>query len=88
MRSLIAQGTTPHNVPESCASRKRTEVTFSFREKGRLYKFVVRDKIIPEDPYLVLVKAAAFAIQQSEPYNGRAPERALKDFLIKNNLVL
>jgi hypothetical protein len=89
MRSLIAQGVTPFTIPAGCAIEPcRTEVTFSLREKGRIYNFVARDKVIPEDPYFVLVKAAAFAIQQSEPYNGNTPARSLKDFLIKNNLVI
>lgn len=89
MRSLLAQGKTPFTIPTDCAIEPcRTEVTFSLREKGRIYRFVARDKVFPEDPYLVLVKAAAFAIQQGEPYNGRTPERALKDFLIKSNVVI
>lgn len=89
MRSLIAQGKTPFTVSESCdAAACRTEVEFSLRENGRIYHFIARDKIFPEDPYLVLVKAAAFATQQAEPYNGRTPERNVKDFLIKSNLVI
>ena len=43
---------------------------------------------MPEDPYFVLVKAVAFSIQQNEPYNGKTPNRTLKDFLIKSNLVI
>lgn len=89
MRSLIAQGVTPFAIPAGCNIEPcRTEVTFSLREKGRIYQFVARDKIFPEDPYFVLVKAAAFSIRQGEPYNGRTPERSTKDFLIKNNLIL
>jgi hypothetical protein len=89
MRSLLAQGLTPFTTPAGCTFVPcRTEVTFSFRANGRLYNFVARDKVIPEDPYFVLVKAVAFAIRQGEPYNGRTPDRALKDFLIKSNLVI
>lgn len=89
MRSLLAQGKTPFTVPDGCALEPcRVEVEFSFRENGRIYRFVARDKIFPEDPYLVLVKAAAFAVQQAEPYNGRTPERNVKDFLVKQNLVI
>ena len=35
-----------------------------------------------------LAKAAAFAISQNEPYMGRATPRAVKDFLIKSNVVV
>ena len=89
MRSLLAQGLTPFSVPSGCSEVPcRNEVLFSFKTGGRLYRFVARDKIIPEDPYFVLVRAAAFSIQQGEPYNGRTPERPLKDFLIKTNIVI
>lgn len=89
MRSLIAQGATPFSVPAGCSAEPcRTEVTFSLKENGRIYRFVARDKVIPEDPYFVLVKAAAFAIRQAEPYSGSTPDRSLKDFLIKSNVVI
>lgn len=89
MKSLIAQGVTPFVVTPSCsADGSRTEAKFSVRKNGRIYRFVARDKIQPEDPYFVLVKAAAFAIQTGEPYSGRTPPRSLKDFLIKSSLVI
>jgi hypothetical protein len=47
----------------------------------------IRDKIVVEDPYLVLVKAEAFAISQGEPYNGSVPSRTVRDFLIKSAVV-
>jgi len=90
MKSLLFQpGTLPFVEPVGCSNDPcRTEVPFAVRKNGRIYRFVVRDKIIPEDPYFVLVKATAFAIQQGEPYNGRTPNRAVKDFLIKNSVVI
>lgn len=89
MRSLLAQGVTPFTEPEDCGIEPcRVEVRFSLRKNGRIYRFVARDKIQPEDPYFVLVKAAAFAVQQAEPYNGRTPGRNLKDFLIKSSVVI
>lgn len=89
MRSLLAQGVTPFVEPQGCGIEPcRTEVRFNLRKNGRIYRFVARDKIQPEDPFFVLVKAAAFAIQQGEPYNGRTPTRNLKDFLIKSSLVI
>lgn len=89
MKSLIAQGSTPFTDPQSCgADSCRTEAKFSIRKNGRIYRFVVRDKVQPEDPYFVLVKAAAFAIQSGEPYSGRTPPRSLKDFLIKSSVII
>lgn len=58
------------------------------RKGGRIYRFVVRDKIVPEDPHLMLTRAIAFSIQTGEAYNGTSPSRALKDFLIKDSVVI
>lgn len=88
MKSLLHQGVTPFVIPPECAVICRTEVPITIRKGGRLYRFVLRDKVVPEDPYLTLVKAAAFAIAQAEPYNGRSPDRAIKDFLIKDTVVI
>lgn len=88
MKSLIYQDLTPFTVPPECATVCRSEVPITIRKDGRLYKFVLRDKVLPEDPYLVMVKAAAFAISESEPYNGRAPDRSVKDFMVKDTVVI
>lgn len=90
MRSLLFQsGTTPFTEPAGCGAIPcRNEVPISIRKDGRLYHFVLRDKVVPEDPYLVLVRAVAFAVQENEPYSGRAPERSIRDFLVKNNVVI
>ena len=89
MKSLLFQNVTPFTEPPECAAIPcRTEVPITVRKDGRLYTFVLRDKIVPEDPYLILVKAAAFAISETEPYAGRTPERSVKDFLIKDYLVI
>ena len=89
MRTLLAQGVTPFTIPSSCdLLHCRTEARFTLRKNGRLYHFVARDKVMPEDPYFVLVKAAAFAVRHGEPYNGRTPSRTLKDFLIKSSVVV
>ena len=53
---------------------------------GRLYNLVVRDKITVEDPYIVMVKASAFAIAAVEQNAAEVPSRAVRDFLIKSNL--
>ena len=87
MKSLLFQGVTPFVEPEFCAPG-RTEIPITIRQQGRLYKFVLRDRIAPEDPYLVLVRAAAHSIQTGEPYNGTPPNRGVRDFLIKQSVVI
>ena len=87
MKSLLFQGVTPFVEPEFCAPG-RTEVPITLRKDGRLYRFVVRDRIAPEDPYLVLVRAGAHSIQTGEPYNGTPPNRGVRDFLIKQSVII
>lgn len=89
MKSLLFQGETNFTEPDSCVALPcRQEVTINLRKANRIYRFVLRDKIVPEDPYLMMVKAAAFAIRVSEPYNGTSPKRSVKDFLIKDSVII
>lgn len=89
MKSLLFQGVSPFTEPPSCAGLPcRVEVPINIRKDGRIYRYVLRDKIVPEDSYLVMVKASAFAIQVGEPHNGTPPDRSVRDFLIKSNLVI
>jgi hypothetical protein len=88
MKSLLFQQDVTNFVePESCAPG-RQEKSIAVKKDGRVYRYVVRDKVYPEDPYLVLVRAAAFAIQTGEPYNGTPPNRSVRDFLIKQAIVI
>lgn len=66
----------------------RQEVKVTVKRSGRLYTLILRDKLVVEDPYFVMVKAAAFAISEGEPYMGRATPRSVKDFLLKNSVVI
>jgi hypothetical protein len=86
-KSLLFTGDVPYVDPAGCGPG-RTEVDATIRKNGRLYRVVVRDKIAIEDPYLVMVKATAFAIRTGEPYQGENPTRALRDFLIKSNVII
>lgn len=87
MKSLLFQENSPFEEPAACAPG-RTEKTITLRKGGRLYRFVVRDKVVIEDPYLVMVKGAAFAIREAEPYMAKPPPRSIKDFLIKSSVVV
>lgn len=84
-QSLLFNGGVPFNVPPGCGPCRRT-VTVTIRKFGRLYTFTMNDKIVVEDPYLNLVRAEAFALQQGEPFSGSTPPRTVRDFLIKSNL--
>jgi hypothetical protein len=86
-KSLLFTGVLPFHDPPGCGPG-RQEVPITIRSDGRLYNFIVRDKIVAEDPYLVLVKASAFAIRTGEPFSGLPPERSVRDFLIKSNVVI
>lgn len=87
MKSLLFQGNTPLSEPLLCGPCRK-EVRIRFKYKGRLYTQVFRDKASVEDPYLTMVKAAAFAIRTGEPYVMQPPPRNVRDFLIRSNVVI
>jgi len=87
MKSLLFQDDPPFTEPLTCGIG-RQEVPINIRKDGRIYRFVLRDKIAAEDPYLMMVRAAAFSIQTGEPYNGTPPSRGVRDFLIKQSVVI
>lgn len=87
-KSLLFQDVTELRIPPGCGLNERVEVPVSLRKNGRIYHFMMRDKIVPEDLLNIMVKAAAFAISQGEPYAGTPPPRSVKDFLIKTDTVL
>jgi hypothetical protein len=86
-RSLLFQPNPPFPVPPGCGLCARTEIPVSLRKNGRIYRFILRDKLVPEDILTVMVKGAAFAISQSEPYSVTPPSRAILDTLIKANVI-
>lgn len=89
MKSLLFQGGLNFPTPPGCSALPcRQEATVNIKKDGRIYRFVIRDKIVPEDPHIMLTKAVAFAIQTGEAYNGTSPNRALKDFLIKDSVII
>ena len=89
MKSLLFQESASLVEPPGCSAQPcRQEIEITLRKDNRLYRFIARDKIVPEDPLLMLTKAAAFAIQTREAYNGTSPSRSVKDFLIKDSVVI
>ena len=87
-KSLLFQDVSPHTVPPGCTLCDRNEVPISLRKDGRIYRFILRDKLVVEDLLLVGMKAAAFAISEGEPFAGTPPARTLRDVLIKQDTVV
>lgn len=86
MRSLLHQMSNPFpNITLCQAGRQEQE--FTLYQNGMLYRFTVRDKLAVEDPYVVLMKAVAFAIKHGTAYPGAMPPRKVRDFLIKTSVV-
>ncbi len=82
---LFAPGQVLQEPPE-CGPCRR-EIVARVRKDGKIYTLVIRDKAIIEDPYMVMVKAAIYSVQQQEPYMGRVVSRSVRDFLIKTSVV-
>lgn len=89
MKSLLYQEDgSNHTVPPGCGLCDRNEVKISLRKGNKIYRFVVRDKVTVDDIYVIGIKAAAFAIQQNQPHPGTPTDRAVKNSLIKTDLVI
>jgi hypothetical protein len=87
MMTLLKQPDAPFTEAPGCGPG-RNETVQRFIKNGKVYTMVWRDKITIEDPYLVLVKTSAYGVRTNEPYGGRTPRRAYRDYLIKSSLVI
>ena len=74
-KSLLFDNALPFSTPLGCAPG-RQETRFTLRKGGRLYNFVLRDKVAIEDPYLVLVKAEAWLKIRDGKNSDTATDRA------------
>lgn len=86
-KSILFQESSPFAQIATCGPCRK-EVSVTFKKNGRLYTMILRDKISVEDPYITMVKAAAFAIRASEPYVMQPPPRKVRNFLINSNIVI
>lgn len=82
VRSILP---TVFSTPTLCGPC-RVESSFTVQLEGKLYTFVMRDKISPEDPYLIWLKATAFSIARREVYRGVPAPRSVRDFMCKNQV--
>lgn len=84
MKSLLFQPGSTLREPPGCGP-KRQEVVTSVEYQGRTYRMTLRDKTVELDPYLVLVKAAAFAVKAGEPYMGQVVPREVRRVYTRNH---
>lgn len=80
-------GRTYRNVPSyEIAVGRRTERTTTLTVGENNVTIIVRDAIVPEDPYLNLVRGAAYQVADKGPFPVPPVSRNVKDFLIKLGL--
>jgi len=53
---------------------------------GRVVTVILRDSIVPEDPYLNLARAKMLSIRTGEAFDANRISRQIKDYLIKTNV--
>lgn len=53
---------------------------------GRIVTVLVRNSVVPCDPYLKLVRAALQSIRRGDEFNAELTDRSVKDPLIKQNI--
>jgi hypothetical protein len=67
----------------------RTEVSRTYSlNNGRLITVILRDTIVPEDPYINMARARCLALRTGEPFDSDRTSRVIKDQLIKTNVTL
>lgn len=55
---------------------------------GKIVTVIIRDSVVPEDPYLVLAKAFALAARTGEGFKAQQTPRRIKDALIKTTVTI
>ncbi|CAB4130987.1 hypothetical protein UFOVP276_145 [uncultured Caudovirales phage] len=65
----------------------RTEVIKSYSlANGRLFTVILRDTIVPEDPYINMARAKALSLRTGEPYDADRVDQSIKHYLIKTSI--
>lgn len=86
-KSLLFSGTLPFTEIPGCALG-RQEAEVAIRKDGKIYRLKMRDKLTVEDPYLVAVRATIYAIRNQVPYPATPTSRDIRDYLLKNNIII
>ncbi len=80
-------GRTYRKVPASeTTTGHRTERTTAMTVGNYNVRVIVRDTVVVEDPYLNLVRAAAFQVSEGGAFPVPPVGRDIKNFLIKTEL--
>jgi len=87
MLSKLYQDDSPFTQPAECETG-RQEYHRTFYKGGKLYTMTLRDKVIPEDPYLNMIKAYACQVRTGKAYPGQRVDRRYRDFLVRSNVVI
>lgn len=53
---------------------------------GRIVTVILRNSIVPEDPYLSLARAKMLSVRTGEAFNSNRTTKQIKDYLIKTNV--
>lgn len=53
---------------------------------GRMVSVILRDTLVPVDPYINMARATAMSIRTGEMYDSDRVDRTIKDYLIKTNV--
>jgi hypothetical protein len=53
---------------------------------GRMVSVILRDTLVPVDPYINMARATALSIRTGEMYDSDRVDRTIKDYLIKTNV--
>lgn len=57
-------------------------------QDGTVVRVILRDAIVPEDPYLNLVRAQLYSIRTGEAFGSDRIGRTIKDSLIKTTITI
>lgn len=67
----------------------RTVAARTYRiQDGTVVRVILRDAVVPEDPYLNMVRAQLYSIRTGEAYGSNRTDRDVKDSLIKTTITI
>ena len=55
---------------------------------GKVVTVILRNSVVPEDPYLNLARAKALSVRTGEAFDSNRIPRRIKDALIKTNITI
>lgn len=71
----------------SCDCREEYRRSYSLAD-GRRVTYIIRESVIPEDPYLSLARAKALTVRTGEAFASERVSKEIRDYLIKTNIAI